>query len=95
MDKAMKLVRESLNEKITYDEKVDGILSKEIARLRSDVFPKLNDDELDYFTQKLRDWVLDMRMEKNKFSGYQDEPQKDWGGPGSKDFKPGWGEMGG
>lgn len=27
--------------------------------------------------------------------GWEEEPMKDWGGPGSTDFKPGWGEMGG
>lgn len=97
LDKTMKkIVRENLNEgRITFNEKVDEIFNDEIARLREKVFPKLNDDELEYFTKKLRDWVLEVRMEKNDFTGYKDEPQKDWGGPGSTGFKPGWGEMGG
>jgi len=89
----MKIVKESLTEgRITYNEKVDDMFRDEIARLRSKVFPKLNDDELPYFMGKLKDWTLDMLGEKPE---YKEEPQKDWGGPGSTDFKPGWGEMGG
>lgn len=43
----------------------------------------------------------DMLEEARKEDGekppddWEEEPMKDWGGPGSTDFKPGWGEMGG
>lgn len=89
----MKIVKESLlTEKITFNEKVDDMFRDEIARLRSNIFPKLNDDEVQYFMGKLKDWTMNMLGEK---PAYKEEPHKDWGGPGSTDFKPGWGEMGG
>lgn len=87
------IVRKSIiNERVTFNEKVDEIFRGEVAHLRSKVFNKLDDDELQYFMGKLKDWTLDMLGEKPE---YKEEPMKDWGGPGSTDFKPGWGEMGG
>lgn len=97
-----KLVRENLNEgKITFDEKVDEIFNDEIFRLREKIFPKLNDDEVEYFTKKLRDWVLDVRMEKppKKETEWKEAPPaprgdmdpESWGDP--PDWRPR--EMGG
>ena len=69
-----KLVKESLNEEITFDEKVDEIFMNEIGRLRSKVFPKLSDDELQYFMRKLKKWTLDMLGEKETKSEWKEAP---------------------
>jgi hypothetical protein len=65
----MKIVREKVNEEFNINEKAEDILAKEISHLRYDVFPKMSDDELQYFMKKLADWTLNMLGEKPVFHG--------------------------
>lgn len=59
MDK-MKVVKEKLNENMEYNEKAEEKFAKEISHLRNNVFPKMSDDELQYFMKKLKDWTVNM-----------------------------------
>jgi len=85
----MKLVKESLNEKVTLNEKVDELFMEEIQRLRSNVFKKLSDDDLQYFMGKLRDWTIDMVGEKEAKSTWDEVPRAPRGGMGDEDV-PDW-----
>lgn len=64
----MKVVKENLNE-MEYNEKAEEKLANEISHLRNNVFPKMSDDEVYYFTKRLADWALNALGEKPRFHG--------------------------
>ena len=92
-----KIVNESI-----INESSHGIeeLSKVIINLRSNIFPKMADDEVYDFMLGLKGWVLEMLGEKSAFSQDTKLPNKPRGDMDPKSWgdKDDWretGEMGG
>ena len=67
-----------------------------LSQIRDDLrgLSQNEDLSLEEFKKRLNDKVNELSREISNLSWSKNEEPK-WGAPGSTDFRPGWGEMGG